>query len=1023
MSDIQITISTTDANSAVVIQRVSESMQKLGKQTKDTSDKAKDADKDWKQFATGLNQGLEIINKVTSGLKSVYDIAKTGADFSENKNAWRDYAASVGIYADEMIEASKRAVSGQVTDAELIAKTYSAVKLGVSRNTSEIAELWRIAEAKSDELGGTITDNFKLITDAIVSGNAKSLISMGLLPESFTKAKDSAELLSRRGEVLNSVLEQFGSKGSDASDGAMSAADSFAAFDASVTNLKESITELAPALQPAITKLQELTEGLAEFLRERGLLESGRNPYVNVSSNDVLEKALQREQQKATQAGRAAIVFEDNRTASVAEGRYGDANTALAQYRKVATVRDNAEEAVKQLTEALKLNKELEDGARNADLWQEYDERISNLAKAHSKAGSGAKAHTEKVKDLFAAYEQIGKKAAEAANDPKWASGMAAMAGTGAIGFDVKAVVAEAEKLNAELQDILDKSLDISAEWADIAGEFEGAFDDADKMLDEGTEQIANDFADNIREPVAISISDAIAQGLNEAGNAGTFENFAQTVGNALRRQVVAALTQQITGGMGNIMGWMGSSGIIYGNNQSIGPNDVAVGSGGSNGNSLLGGLLSKGNLLTNIGTGLAVGYGINKLFGSGGLFGSSVIHGGEVIQQASDINTQVRQAADQRSVVAGQSGISDETFEKLQSLIFYTAGYTKDKSGNGITSKKTTTYALDASAAQSALAEYGKLVATASAEAAAREYEKSFAAITSPTKALGMTIEDLNKVVKRATDANGTVSETGKQALLQIEQIKAQLASTAIARAGDWFNYALTNPLSLDSTAKTGFLDDGETLGEYAISRYQYPRVPDPTTALTIGGNSLYGSDITTYLDQRAMAEGLKKQYSKEYDLYALSLDPNQQDAYLKARAEQLNEQIETAKKLADIAEAKFKDLNSSMEAKAQAFQEFQQAEAEYYKKRQQELDVEIQQKQAIKAKQEKLRDEKLSSLLSFAGELGGRNGDTYNILSATESVTLLQQLKDANAGKNPELTMLLDAMIARAVKKAKWG
>jgi len=1045
MSDIQITISTTDANSAVVIQRVTDTVKKLGTETKNTAAEQKKAGETWKEYTTGINQGLEILSKATTVIKSVYAVAKEGADLQEAKEGWRNYATAVGVSIDAVLVASRKAVSGQVSDAELVTRTYAAMKQGVSRDTGEIAALWQIAEAKSDEFGGSVSDNFKTITEAITSGNSKSLISLGLLPESFGRAKDAADLLERRTSILNDVLTQFGSTGGDAGTASLSAADSFNRFETSVTNLKDGVASLAPALQPAIDKLTELTEKLAAYLRARGILDK-QNPYMGLSSDDTRSK-LEMAQESLQSLSRPGIpgVSEETRLANM----------------------DTLSAEVKMLQQALKANKELEDGLRNADLWQEGDERIAALAKAHEKAGKGAKDHAKAVKDLSANHVALSKAMHDAFEEmQKYASvddleqmGMTfADLARQAESFIDALGMSRLEPVRGMLIDLaqaagmLSGNLQKAGAWisggaqgtvaaaqgwikGDVLGErYSGTLYDmatglwqnsktssAESMFG-GIENFAKTFwnalskpsdkgqaEDALRavleKPLARVFNDAMVQGLEEG-------NFFSALEKGFKRIVYQNISDAMT-----IAFFGGSSSAKSGINGAT----SSTGGGGllsgltNGGNIWRDGKLQTGNLTQMLGTNLALGLVTSRLFGDGGLFGGSVIHGQEAINQAADINTQVKQASDQKNIVAGQIGISDATFEKLQNLMFYNAGYTWDKSGNGITSKKTTTYALDASAAQASLAEYGKLVAQASAEAAAREYEKSFAAITSPTKALEMTIEDLNAVVKRQTDVNGKVyTDTGKQALLQLEQLKAQLANNAITRAGDWFSFALSNPFASNTVAQTGFFDDGETLGDYAIDRYKYPRVPDPKTALTVGGNSLYGADITTYLDQRAMMAGLKDQYTNAYDMYAMSVDPTQKENYLTARAEQLNEQMVTAKKLADLAEAKVKDLTLSMEARAQAFQEFHQAEAEYYANKQKALDVELQKKQAIKDKQDALKNDKISDALTFLGEIREKGGQTIMILNAgsPDTVDRLKQIRD---GLDSEGAAVIQQVIER--------
>lgn len=1068
MSDIQITISTTDANSAVVIQRVTDSLKGLGSETTKTTDAQKGLASSLPATTSALSDtAIQAIKAgaafagVALSIKGVWATAEEAARRQEVKQGFKELAASVGLSGDEIISKMRKVTGETVSNGELMKAASKAITLGVVANADEMARLMEVARSKSRGLNQTTVETFNQLVEAINSGSKETLRRLGIdLPDSIEQSIKKMVDLEKKATILGSVLETEGAKIERLGGVHDTAADKFRRFDVAVGQIKGSLVNLALELTPVIELVARLTRAMADFINTRDTFAAMSLKELQAARQDtdrLLNDEIASNQERANDRAKMGNIRSDDPD-YMAGGSY------LSSQREL-----DLRETLKSIDAHIETRKEL-DKTR-----QKYLDTVKDQVKADNAAIESSNKHNDSLKEKKETFEAISKAMRDAFEEmQKYASaddleqmGMTfadlahqAEAFIDALGMSrlepVRGMLIDLAQAAGMLSGNLQKAgawmsggaqgtVAAAQGWikGDVLGErYSGMLYDmatglwqnsktstAESMFG-GVEGFMKTFwnamsqpsskdkaEDTIRavleKPLARVFNDAMVQGLEEG-------NFFSALEKGLKRIVYQNISDAVT-----VAFFGGSSSAKAAINGVIGSEGTGgLLSGLTNAGPLWkNGTLQTGNLTQMLGTNLLLGYATNKLFGTGGLFGGTVIHGGEVVQQAADINTQVRQAADQRSIVAGQTGISDETFEKLQSLMFYNAGYSWEKSGDGVFAKKTKTYTLDASAAQVALAEYGKLVAKASAEAAAREYEKSFAAITSPTKALGMAIEDLEKVVERQTDVNGTVSDAGKQALLQLEQLKSQLAGSALTRAGDWFSYALSNPFALDSVAKTGFLDDGATLGEYAIDHYRYPRVPDPTTALTVGGNSLYGSDITTYLDQRAMMAGLKDQYANAYDMYAMSVDPDQYENYLTARAEQLNEQMETAQKLADLAEAKVKDLTLTMEARAQAFQEFQQAESAYYTLKQNALDVELQRKQAIKEKQDKLRDEQLSSLLSFTGELGGRNGDTYNILSAPESVTLLQQLKDANAGKNPELTMLLDAMIARAVKKAKWG
>lgn len=989
---------------------------------KETTDQAKTSSKSmiegWRDYATAINQSLESFDKAISAMRSIYATAKEGAELAEQRQQFTALAASYGVYADAVIEASRRATTGQVADAELIANTMAAMRQNVSRNQNELAKLWEIAEVKSDQFGGTVSENFRKIGDAIATGNGKALISLGLLPEAFGKASSQADILEKRGATLSAVLRQFGEDAETAAAAGDSAADSFNRLEASWANLKNEGTQLLTVLKPVVDLVSDFISLSRKLPQAFAAMQNPNdNAFLNVPAEKGMNAAQTREYLKNT-AKYNNDMLQRGTLSEATQTKLLNQNKIIAQLLRTKSL----EEEMDRATEAR---------AKTADAL------YSNIANGHEKAGKAAKAHKDQIKDLLGTYDSFQKKVNEMANNPNWSAGMSAFAG--GFSFDVAGAVEEAKRLNEEFEKLVDSSMDIADEWGDIAGEIEKSFDEGDEGLDKTVEEFGERAGETIREPIQINVADAFAAGMNEALLNGG--NFFKAFGDALKRQLISALSQSVTSsifrsGGSNILGWTGASGTQY----SIGPNDVAVDSGGS-GSGILGNLFNVGPLMKNgafqfgnftqmLGTSAAVGFVANRLFGQGGLFGSRVVHGAEAINQAADINTQVRQAADQRGQYLGMMGVSQGTYDQLRDLQFWNAGYTWSKSGDGIFSKKTTTYALDSARAQEALDKYAKLIAQATAEAAAREYEKQFAAIKNPAEALKMTIEDLKEVIKRGTDANGTVyTDTAKQAQLQLLQIQAAQKSNAIARAGDWFSFMIQNPYSTKGKSwdpfSAMFGEDPGSIYETGMQRYINPTIAEPQTKLTLSGGkygaggTLQGEEISTWVDQMAMMSGLKTQYKKAYDLQSLAMDPSKSSEYLTEYKKLLDEQMSVSDDLSKAAEAKLKDLSLTTEERTAAFQEWQEAQNAYYTAKLNALQIEKQQQAAIKAKQDELTTDILGTLSTRIGEVSeNAAGQKIIILSngQPERKTLATQLRDAVAGTDPELAKLLTDFLAAA-------
>lgn len=949
---------------------------------KETTDQAKTSSKSmiegWRDYATAINQSFGVLGTAAGVLKDIYKTTKEGAELAEQRQQFTALAASYGVYADAVIEASRRATTGQVADAELIANTMAAMRQNVSRNQNELAKLWEIAEVKSDQFGGTVSENFRKITDAIATGNGRSLVSLGLLPESMGRASSAAQLLERRGKLLSDVFTQFGEDTTTSAEAGDSAADSFNRLEASWANLKNEGTQLLTVLKPVVDLVSDFISLSRKLPQAFAAMQNPNdNAFLNVPAEKGMNAAQTREYLKNT-AKYNNDMLQRGTLSEATQTKLLNQNKIIAQLLRTKSL----EEEMDRATEAR---------AKTADAL------YSNIANGNEKAGKAAKAHKDQIKDLLGTYESFQKKVNEMANNPNWATGMSGFAG--GFSFDVAGVVDEAKRLNEEFEKLVDSSMDIADEWGDIAGEIEKAFDEGDEGLDKTVEEFGERAGETIREPIQINVADAFAAGMNEALLNGG--NFFKAFGDALKRQLVNALTQSLTGsifggGGGNILGYVGGSGTVYGSGSAGGAATVG-------GSGLLGNLFNTGPLMKNgafqfgnftqmLGTSAAVGFVANRLFGQGGLFGGRVIHGAEAINQAADINTQVQQAKDQREQALSTLGMSDDTFKQLKDLVFWTAGYSASKSGDGIFSKKTTTYALDATKANEALKKYGELIAQATAEAAAREYEKQFAAIDSPTKALAMTIEDLQKVVERTGDQG---------AALQLAQAQATIRDNEMARAGNWFDYMLANP----QVGSTSIYNWGmsSAYGESAASVRRPPniraslRVQPPEWMLNASD-----SDLLQNYDILQMYGGLKNQAATNYNIDALGISaqssPEKMTEYLQAREDAANERIKTSKSLMDDAEKKITDMTYDLKTRTAAFEDYQNAQSAYYAAKLEALTVEQQQQAAIKAKQDSLKNDRISDALTFLGEIRERGGQQVLIISggSPDTVSRLKQIRD---------------------------
>lgn len=412
-------------------------------------------------------------------------------------------------------------------------------------------------------------------------------------------------------------------------------------------------------------------------------------------------------------------------------------------------------------------------------------------------------------------------------------------------------------------------------------------------------DQLFEEYHDKLK----INVSDAFEQGLYDGLNGG---NFLESFGNALRSQLIrafsASVTQRIFGLGGGVYdlgsgGWSSGAGVDSNTGANI-VDSTSSGSGGGLLNNLTNQLFkplyvknaagksvfSSRNLFSNVGTGLVVGYAADRLFGAGGLFGSRIDHGAEAISQAGDINAQVNEAIKQRNdLYKSALGMSGDTYNQLRGMSFWSAGYSYNDSGDGIFSKKTRTYQLDAAAAQAALEKFNQLAEKAANESALRQIEISFKELDSPIDALRASLSDLQLAITRAPD------ELSKKTLeLQAAQITKQIEATKAADLSNWTSFGVANPFA-GYGDKSTLIYDAQTAnltGKTSSGLFGQPLLTglqgtnlDESIWVTNMLDSLYGGKATfgeSKMSAAEYVEWLKKNYPGDWQSIISQQNPS---------------------------------------------------------------------------------------------------------------------------------------------------
>lgn len=981
------------------------------KATKESGEKAAaDLGNSWAAFTTTLKNSLELAKMGFDMLKSGFSFAQELTEIQELKQNFSTVATSVGLDSETMLESFRNATENTIQDAGMMKSALKAMRMGVSVDMNELSKLFMIAKAKSDEGFGGTTEIFDTMVQAIATGQKRTLMSMGFISDSFKKAKDSADVLLSRTEMMNVIMEQGADSVDTMGKAGDSSADAFDRFTTGVSRLKENFAQLLPALIPIVNELAELTEGLQEFLRIQGLLDKGKNPYIG-QSNDSLEMALKK--------AKLELAAEDSRISLIKAKNAGAGwNDIVQGYDETAL--NNAKETVNYLTEAIKKNKELSENSRYTELLREGDERIAAQAqkeedreKAAKKNAAESKKHLAEMKEELKAIdeenEQINKLNSENAD---WTykilqnqKNIQIESGKLSVNADLawKAMM-KASGASLGFENSLTKMIPLSAELAKNI--------DAVTLLSKAQNVLKNVLGERYAGGVESFLTAATTQKPMMESFFGSIENFVSDFYSAMsqdkpKEKMKVSLKKDLSEIFSDALlegaksgDWLSSigQGLSQVVTQAFSNKFPVVSASGS---------INFGNLGTNLIASAVVG----RLTGTGGLFGSRKINGAEAINQAASINDQVSDAEKKRWSLYSSVGISSETAKQLGSLPFYTAGYSWRDSGDGVFSKRTTTYQLNAAKAQESLKKFSELQKAAEFEAAARELEKSLKALTDPMEALSMDLSDLKDAYGRATDA------LGKQKLeVEIAQKTSELKAAKLSGTQGFLNSYLSNPLL-----------------EYSNNGNDFGFGQSQINSMTQMGSFTFGSNGNTELwRQQYFGKAASKERAAEYDLYKQQIeagnDPEKLMAYQKKQKDVLTARVDTLGKLRDEFKNQMDSAYGSIEEQTAALERYQQVDAAYWETKSKILDNEKAMADLVAQKQaetnSKVQEDIIGTLLTRVGETKQIGGQTVVVVSAggqNDTSSLTKKLEDSVAGIDPALASVIEKIVSNIVKQQK--
>jgi hypothetical protein len=565
------------------------------------------------------------------------------------------------------------------------------------------------------------------------------------------------------------------------------------------------------------------------------------------------------------------------------------------------------------------------------------------------------------------------------------------------------------------------------------------------------TKETSQKAAKEVENPFADAVASAVSDGFRRAD----FSGFLTNLGSGISGVVSGILTDTIQS-------------VFSKKNTGALASD----------NKILGGLFKpvygKDNKLNYgaLGQNLAIGAAFSFLSSPGRLFGGSVVHGEEHINTSASLNDQVTQAKELRDQLYIQAGISETTRRLLDEAEFYYAWVRKTKSGNGITSKKTTTYLLEGSnQAQASIDNIKKLQESVMGEQTRRSYDLWQLNRTDSVKALQLSAADAESAYNATFAKNLSESEIAdlrnQQAAIEnnivIARQNAELAGKQapsnynrnpwnIGGISMYTNQIATYQQQIDALeAKIQEGQDykySEADRTSVLKAYEQAKI-DLVAAKEAGRTNLMSpflsnatlgslttSDILSQmLGDKSLSDSsgsiqallplLKQAGITDMNIARMYADAGSDPAKLydagKAELSNLEKALAVYEQIWKDAEQEALDASKTIEEQNAAFERFQTAQNALLQTKDAILQKEQELAAIEKQKLESQRNAQIETALSAIGELDKR-GNKMIILSDNDAIVAIDALLEEFAD-NPEVTAILQKKRQAEVAKAKWG
>jgi hypothetical protein len=1045
-SDKQLAeLKTTSENLAKENAKLNKELEKLQRELKiasnqieATNSKLKSAERGtkdykaaWADLAMGVNQALETLSKAKQYLNEGWNFAKQGAKFEEARETFLRYANSVGKSSEEILYKLKRASSGTINEMNLIVGASKAMKLGVTSDVDELANLLLIARNKGRSFERETTDAFGDIVDGIGRGTPLILDNIGIrIPAAVKKATEGMGEAEKVAAIMAATLKE-GNKELAAMGGLTdSEADSFRQLEASWDNLKNTggqlISTVFTPLNIALSKTLNITTSLIG--KFNSLIEMGHGGGDSIFKGKSNSDLLRMYENSKKEYARTLGILEESKSPANSARRSG---TILSDAQIMAANMNfkHAKQSMRAIEKEFERRGNLMiKSAKNTakDVASAVSEMWDKIIPDFS--GKKVRVKTsytkEVVKDFKDLENQLSRIYLTNRDLPATFENLSENitdAGKSALMFLDATGLGEFEPLHDGLEIATEEAAKLKNMLDDIGLSFEDAFSDSRvKLAEDLMESMQSgleSYVEFINTKDSTSWADAYGGNIVKTlWGAGTSKSLDEN--GKLKQDLSHIIADAVTRGFANadFSDFTSSLANVLANvlSESVAAKNPVLDAGGS---------INWGNF----GLNLAANYGGRLLTG---LF-TTKEKGKEAIGQYGNLKNNLQDAVLQtyKTELLPYLGDSRELMDLQESRYLGGAsiGWKWKKGWSWGDMSKVKNYSLIDNGGTAALQNVNNAIESAekhnrswemNVEKWAAEGKEMFALTTqlnAVTNALGRA-EDLSKNPDFVwSDGSGgsidlsedihNLSMSQIQLQQQIGQRKAGLSSLT---AQSFMSYAPWLDFMPAANGEQRYSEGGKL---YAASDLG---IEDQYNLF----NSLQGGLAGRSLDP-FLLDMVKQAGQNKYELAELQItDP---EKYSEEYNKQLEKELSAIEEIMSRQEEIFTDGAKSFEEQATALEAYEQAMENYHQKKLDMLARDQQKAEEEKRQMQQASQEKLESVLSYVGEMS-RDGTTINIANGADKSTILDTMIECFSDE-PDVVALLEGMKKNSTNKALWG